>query len=174
MPAHQMPLGDVRGFVRHDAGEFIFVARREDQAAVDGDEAAGHREGIDDGIAHHEVIELVLAFLGMAREAVADLLNVIADLGIFEDDAGLAHLAEPHRARPDTPPRAKPRRSRGCPNRADPDRSRWSSYHARSPADAHAAHSPRQRRQTRSRISTGSSSLRKDPWSAIAVPKVRS
>ncbi len=122
--ADQMPLGDVRGFVRHDAGEFVFVARRQDQAAVDGDEAAGHREGVDDGIAHDEVIELMLAFLGVAREAVADFLDVVADLGIFEDQPLCAHLARPHHARPGTPPRAIRPRSRDCPIPAGPARRR--------------------------------------------------
>ena len=46
---HQMPLGDVRGLVRHHAGELVLVAGGEKQAAVDGDEAAGHREGVDRG-----------------------------------------------------------------------------------------------------------------------------
>ncbi len=96
--AHHMPLRDVRRFVRHDAGKFVFVARRQDQAAVDGDEPAGHREGVDDGVAHHEVIELMLAFLGVAREAVADFLDVIADLGILENEPLRAHLASPHLA----------------------------------------------------------------------------
>ena len=73
--AHQMALGDVRGLVRHHAGELILVARREDQAAVDGDEAARHRKCVDDRIAHDEVVELMLAFFGAAREAMADLLG---------------------------------------------------------------------------------------------------
>ena len=117
--AHQMPLGDVRRFVRHDAGKLIFVARREDQAAVDGDEAARHRKGIDDGIAHHEVVELVLAFLGMAREAMADFLNVVADFGIFEDHTLSRASGGPTSGRLGIPPRAKPPQWRGCPNRAD-------------------------------------------------------
>ena len=96
--AHQMPLGDVRRLVRHDAGELVLVARRQHQPAVDGDEAARHREGVDDGVAHHEVIELMLALLGVAREAVADFLDVIADLGILQNEPLRAHLARPHLA----------------------------------------------------------------------------
>jgi len=81
--AHQMSLRDVGGFVGHHAREFILVARGQEQPAVDHDEAARHRERVDHRIAHDRVVELVLAFLGVAREAVADLLNVIADLGVL-------------------------------------------------------------------------------------------
>ena len=93
--AHQVALGDVRGFVGHDAGELVLVARRQDQAAVDGDEAARHGEGIDDRVAHHEVVELMLAFLGPARQAMSDLLDVVAHLRVFQHAAALAHLPEP-------------------------------------------------------------------------------
>src|SRR5882672_9754681 len=79
--AHDVPLCDVRGFVRHHSGQLIFVVRRQDQAAVDGNETARHRKRIDDGFLQHEIVELMLAFLGMARQTVADLLYVIADLG---------------------------------------------------------------------------------------------
>ena len=92
---HQMPLGDVCGFVSHYAGEFILVARRQKQAAVNGNETARHRKRIEHGILQHEVVELMLTFLGMARQAVADLLNVIADLRILDDLPGLTDLGEP-------------------------------------------------------------------------------
>ena len=39
--AHDVALRDVRGLVRQHARQFIFIARRHDQAAVDGHEAAG-------------------------------------------------------------------------------------------------------------------------------------
>ena len=102
------------------AGELVLVAGGEEQAAVDGDEAARHREGVDHGIAHHEVVELVLAFLGMAREAVADLLDVVADLGVFEHEPLRPHLPDPRRARPGTPPRGTRRRWRDCRDPAGP------------------------------------------------------
>ena len=38
-------------------------------------------------VANDEVVELVLAFLGLAREAVADFLRVLADFRIREDHA---------------------------------------------------------------------------------------
>ena len=52
------------------------------------------------GILQHEVIELVLAFLGAAREAVADLLDVILDFRVLQDLPGLAHAREPPHAGP--------------------------------------------------------------------------
>ena len=72
--------------------------RREEQAAVDHDEAARHREGVDDRIAHHGVVELVLALLGVAREAVAELLDVVGDLGVLEHEPLRAHLPRPRLA----------------------------------------------------------------------------
>jgi hypothetical protein len=95
----QVPLSDVRGLVGHYSGQLIFIARGQDQAALDRDETSRHREGIDDGILQHEVVELMLAFFSTARQAVSDLLNVIAHLGIFEDYSGLAHAAEPTETR---------------------------------------------------------------------------
>ena len=97
--AHQMPLRDVCGLVRHDSRQFILVASCQDQAALDGDESSGHGEGIDDGVLQHEVIELVLAFLGVARQAVADFLDVILDLRVFEDHAALPHAGKPPQTR---------------------------------------------------------------------------
>ena len=40
----------------------------------------------------------MLTFLGAAREAVTDLLDVVADLGIFQHGPALAHLPEPSQA----------------------------------------------------------------------------
>ncbi len=97
--AHQVALGDVRGLVSHHSRKFILVAGRQDQAAVYGNETARHRKGIDDRILQHEVVKLVLAFLGMARQAVADLLNIIADLGIFDNLTRRTDLAEPSESR---------------------------------------------------------------------------
>src|ERR1700731_180088 len=96
----QVSLGDVRGLMGHDTGEFVLVSRRQDQAALDRDETSRHRKRVDDGILQYEVVELMLAFLGVARQAMADLLNVIADLRIFEDLSGLANLSEPTQSGP--------------------------------------------------------------------------
>src|ERR1700690_3695267 len=98
--ADQMPLRDVSGLVRHDSGGLVLVSSSQDQAALDGDEASWHGEGIDDGILQHEVVELGLAFLGAAREAVADLLNVVFDFGVLQHPPRLAHAGKPPQARP--------------------------------------------------------------------------
>jgi hypothetical protein len=93
--AHQMALRDVRRLVRQHTRELVLVRGHEEQAAVDHDEAARHGEGIDDRIAHHGVVELVLSFLGVAREAVAELLDVVGDLGVLEHEPLRAHLPRP-------------------------------------------------------------------------------
>ncbi len=95
----QVPLSDVRGLVGHDAGQFVLVSRRQNQAALDGNEAAGHCERVDDGVLQDEIIEVMLSFLGVARQAVADFLDVILDFRVFEYDPGLPHAAEPAQAR---------------------------------------------------------------------------
>src|SRR5580692_7402942 len=69
----------MRSFVRQHARQFILVAHRQKQSAVNGHESAGDCEGVDVGIADDEVIELVLAFLRLAREAMANLLGVLLD-----------------------------------------------------------------------------------------------
>ena len=55
----------------------------------------GMAKALIDRIAHHEVVELVLALLGVARERVAELLNVVGDLGVLEHEALGAHLSRP-------------------------------------------------------------------------------
>ena len=47
----------------------------------------GMAEGVDLRVADDEVIELVLAFLRLAREAMANFLSVLLDFGVSEDDA---------------------------------------------------------------------------------------
>ena len=55
--ARDVPLRDVRDFVRQHAGELRFVARGEHQPVVHADEAAGQREGVDGAVAHEEEVE---------------------------------------------------------------------------------------------------------------------
>jgi len=96
--ACDVPLRDVGGLVRQYAREFVLAARRDDQPAVGGDEAAGQREGVDRRVADDEVGEAVLAFLGTARQPVTDVLHVFADFRVVEDHAGFADLAHHHEA----------------------------------------------------------------------------
>ncbi len=98
-PAHEVALGDVRGLVGHDPGQFVLVARGQDQPAVDGDESPRHGKRVDDRIADDEVIELMLTLFGAARKRMADLLDVGVDLGVLQHGAALAHLPEPAEAR---------------------------------------------------------------------------
>src|SRR5580658_90661 len=90
--AHDMALSDVRGFVRQHACQFVFVARHQYQAAVDDYEPARDRLGVDVWVADDEVIELVLAFLRLAREAMTNFLSILADFRVREDESGLANL----------------------------------------------------------------------------------
>ncbi len=96
--ARNVPLRDVGRLVGEDARQLILTAGCEHEAAVDRDEAARPRPGIDLGVAYDEIVELVLALLGMAGEPVAEFLDVFADLRILEDLAGVAHAADDHQA----------------------------------------------------------------------------
>ncbi len=90
--AHDVPLSDVGGFVRQYARQFVLVARGQDQPALNGHEAAGYRERVDHRIAQDKVVELVLTLFRVTREAMANLLSVLADLRVGEDQAGVANL----------------------------------------------------------------------------------
>ena len=84
--ARNVALRDMRGFMREHAGELVLVGGREEQPAVDRDEATRHGEGIDLRVAHDEVGELVLAFLSATREPMSDVLQVLGDLGVLENE----------------------------------------------------------------------------------------
>src|ERR1700723_4372945 len=90
--AHEVALRDVRRFGPQYTRQFILVADGREQSAVNGHETAGDREGVDRWLADDEVIELVLAFLRLAREAMANFLRILLDFGVSEDDAFLAYL----------------------------------------------------------------------------------
>src|SRR5471030_946965 len=97
--AHDVALGNVRGFMRQHARQFVLVARRKNQAALNGYKAPGYRERIDNRIAQDEVVELMLALFSLTRQAVSDFLSVLADLGVGENQAGVANLVNVGEAR---------------------------------------------------------------------------
>ena len=94
-----MPLRDVCRFVGKHPGKLILVERGEKQAAVHRDEASRHGERVDDGVAHDEIEELMLPLLGVAGQAMPDVLHVLADFRILEHEVLLAHLPDVHQAR---------------------------------------------------------------------------
>ena len=66
--ARNVPLRDVRDFVRQHARELAFILCFEQEPRVDADITAGQCERIDRGVANHEEVEIVVAFLREARQ----------------------------------------------------------------------------------------------------------
>ena len=96
--ARNVPLRDVRHFVRQHAGEFALIARLEHEARVDADVSAWQGERVDGRIAHDEEIEVAVAVLGEARQPQSQRLDVFMNLRVVEDHAGLAQVAHDHAA----------------------------------------------------------------------------
>jgi hypothetical protein len=69
-------LGDVAGFVAHDAGELRFVLEVEEQSLGDVEEAAGQREGVDLIGVHHAVPPRQVFAIGLRGELVTDAIDV--------------------------------------------------------------------------------------------------
>ncbi len=94
--AHEVALRDVRGLVREHARRARsrwWIARNKPLLIMMN--PPGIAKALIAVIAHHGVIELVLSLLGMAREAVAELLDVVGDLGVLEHEPLRAHLPRP-------------------------------------------------------------------------------
>ena len=96
--ARDVPLRDVRHLVREHGRELALLVRLEQQPGVDADEPAGQGERVDRGVADQEEIEVAVAVVGEAREAQAQRLHVLADLGVFHDRARVAQAAHDHAA----------------------------------------------------------------------------
>ncbi len=94
-----MALRDMRDFVGDDAGELIFVPGCIDQAGMNTDIASGHGKGIDTRVVHDEECEFVVAFVGLRRQAVADVIDVLGNLRVFDHLA--AHANTAHDCTPD-------------------------------------------------------------------------
>jgi len=58
--------------------------RRQQQPGMQPDETAGQREGVDLRVAHHEKLEFLPRRIASGREAVAQRVDVVADLGIVQ------------------------------------------------------------------------------------------
>ena len=78
--------------MRQHTRQFILVAHGREQSTVNGHETAGDREGVDRWLTDDEVIELVLTFFRLARETMANFLDILLDFGVSQDDAFLAYL----------------------------------------------------------------------------------
>jgi len=94
-----MALGDVGDFVGHDAGKFGFVFGGQYEAGMHTDIAAGPGESVDGGIIHHKKAERVAGGVAVGHQPVAELLDVVVDVGVGDQGclgANAAHelLAE--------------------------------------------------------------------------------
>jgi hypothetical protein len=89
-------LEHVPDFVRHDARKLGFRLGEEDEARVHADVAADHREGVDRLVADHEEIDVLMGRVGSGEEPLAQGIDVVEDLRVFDVvlvDAHLAHDA---------------------------------------------------------------------------------
>jgi hypothetical protein len=89
----QVPLRDVRQLVTHDAGHFAFAIGREQQAGVEADVTAGHRECVDAGVVDHEEGQFGRSRRAVGGQAPTHRRNVVGQLRIFEDVAPAIELA---------------------------------------------------------------------------------
>jgi hypothetical protein len=94
--ARDVALGDVGDLVRQDACELRFVARREDEAVIHPDEAAGQCECVDSGIANDEEREAARAVGRLRGDARADRLQILVQLGVFQDLVLIPKLPHDH------------------------------------------------------------------------------
>ena len=86
-------LGDVGDLVCDDAGQLVLVSSGLDQARVHADVAAGQGEGVDVGVVHDEECERVVSVISLRGDAVADIVDVLGDLRIFDDCTAEANIA---------------------------------------------------------------------------------
>ena len=66
--AGNVPLDDVAGLVRHDGGQLRFVVGQQDQSAVDADEAAEGREGVDHRLAQDRICKILALVVRLGGE----------------------------------------------------------------------------------------------------------
>src|SRR6266568_5191391 len=88
-----MVLGYVRDFVAEHRRQLGLCLGEQDEAAVDGDEAAGQRKSVDRGIGHREELEVERRPRDGGDQPVAELVQVAVDLWIIEIAAAAADLA---------------------------------------------------------------------------------
>ena len=74
--ACDVPLRHVRDLVREHSGELVLVVRREQQAGVHADIAAGQRERVDLVLFDEEEVKLEIAVVRVARDLAAERADV--------------------------------------------------------------------------------------------------
>src|SRR5579862_2891571 len=94
--ARDVVLGDVRGLVRHHAGELRLRGGCENQPAIDEYEAAGHRERVDGLVLDGEIVEVLPTHRALGGEALADPVDVFVDLRILDERVLIAQLMRHH------------------------------------------------------------------------------
>ena len=107
--AGNVALRDVTHFVRHDAGELAFALCGDDGAGMDGNVAAGEREGVERVVLDGKEKEVVGARARMAHELVAETPEIIHDLRIGKISRIRPHLRHQLRAEAVFVLRRKPR-----------------------------------------------------------------
>src|SRR3974390_3040819 len=91
-----MTLDDVAGLMRDDAGELRLVVGRQNEPAVDADDAAEGREGIDDGFAQDVISKILSLVMRLRGQPHAELLDIVRNLRILEDRVLITQLLQRH------------------------------------------------------------------------------
>ena len=88
-----MALCHMGNLVRDHAREFILAAGGLDQPGVYTDIAAGQGKCVDVRVVHDEEREGVIAIVGLRRDAMPDVIDVLGNLSVFDDGAAQANIA---------------------------------------------------------------------------------
>jgi len=81
--ARQVTLYDVADFVRQHASQFRFAGGGQYQAGVHTDDAARHGKCVDTFVPYHEKSKVLLIIRAVARQAVAESLQIINNLDVI-------------------------------------------------------------------------------------------
>ena len=93
-----MALRDVTHFMRHDACEFALALSGNDGAGMDGNVAAGEREGVERVVPDGEEKEVVGARARLTHELIAETPEIIHDLRVCKVGGIRPHLSHQLRA----------------------------------------------------------------------------
>ena len=92
--ARQVALGNVGNLVRQHRGHLGFALRAQQQAAVDANDAARQGKRVDAAVVDGEKVELQLRRLRGGGQRAAQIVQVIAHLGIVDDVAFVPQRAQ--------------------------------------------------------------------------------
>ncbi len=95
-----MALGDVGDLVSDDRGELALAAAGQHQPGVDPHEAPGQGKGVDHRVLDEEEVETLLGAVARADDAIAERLDIAAELGVFHEREALPDLPHDHLPEP--------------------------------------------------------------------------